>query len=282
MGPSNVGDDNPIYSTPGPHGAGLPHAHDGATWRALACLPPEPGEGKMGLFSDNFPVIPRPQWKPVTYAGYTVPILDQGAHGSCVWHATCTALWKAWLKSGGTPHSFSPTFGYALGNGNRDAGMSISAAADIAAQYGNCLASEFPEGQIWKRDIPAGAYTTALRFRLMKWFKLTSFDEVVSAILLGFFPVFDVYVGRNFNNLDADGVPPTRAGVTGNHAQTVDGFHFTPAGRPLLDDINSWGNWGLNGRCNYDENALDHDLDAWCVQALTEDPQEPNVPPHAS
>lgn len=266
------------YSTPGPDGAALDHAHDGTMWRALACLKAEADAGIMANFGDHFPTKPRSQWKEVSFAGYAVPILDQGQHGSCVWHAIASAFWKMWLKGGATPHDFSPTFGYALGNGNRDAGMSISGGADILKHYGNCLASEFPEGHIWKRDIPSAAYQTALRFRARKTFRVTSFDEIGSAIQLGFMPVFDVYVGNGFNNLDADGVPPAWPGVSGNHAQTADGLKYLN-GRWRLDAINSWGTaFGMNGRLRYGEAHLDHEIDAFVIQAVEEDPQETNVP----
>lgn len=271
-----------IYSTPGPQGAPLPHAHDGTMWRALGCIPPTFLKA-MARFADNFPTIPRSQWTPISFSKFAVPILDQGQHGSCVWHATATAHWKSWIKTGATPHEFSPTFGYAIGNGGRDAGMVIGDAADILSQYGNCLATEFPEGHIWKRDIPASAYDTAKRFRVTKTFRLESFDEVASAILLGFMPVFDVYVGNSFNNLSSDGVPGCRAGISGNHAQTADGLVQITKGQWALEGINSWGTqWGMSGRCRYTEPFLDHQIDAYAIQAVGDDPSETNLPPKAA
>lgn len=272
------------YRTPDPErGAVLPHVHDGTMWRALGLLPSPKDLADLPLFGDVHRVIPRKEWASVSYRKFSVPITNQGSHGSCVWHATYTAHRKSWLMSGATDHEFSPTFGYALGNGGRDAGMNIGTALDILKQYGNCLASEFPEGRIWKNDIPAGAYQTAKRFRVLDAYRISPtnpFDELVSALLLGFFPVYDVYVAGDYGNLDRNGISPAHPGYSGNHAQTSDGVTILPDGTPTLENLNSWGRqWGNDG-CNrlVEAHFRGKETDAYVITGFVEDPEEKNIP----
>lgn len=264
-------------------GAPMPHIDDGSGyWRALGVLPPRPDFGGFPRLAEGYSVIPRDRWETISFAGYDVPILDQDGHGSCVGHGSATAHWKAWLMSGQSPHEFSPTFVYALGNGGRDAGMIISDALEILTQKGNCLASQFPEGKIWRNQIPSEAFETAKRFRVAEAYHATSFDEIATGLLMSFIPVYGIYVGGDFNNLDQEGVPPAYNSI-GNHCLTADGLRKLPSGRWSIDCINSWGTrWGRNGRCQLVEQHFRRgDSDAFLIKVVAEDPEEKNVPPRA-
>ena len=180
--------------------------------RFLGALPPRIENGKVKYNAPNLSsavnLIPRSRWKPFNRRLASIPILDQNGFGSCVGHATASAIMKARAKAGMTFQLLSPCFVYALGNGNRDAGMVISDAADIVRQYGICLESEFPEGHIYKNQIPKNAYQTAkTRFLAVDIYKCGTFDELGTAIQLGWDIVCGVSVGTQFNDLDRDGVP---------------------------------------------------------------------------
>jgi hypothetical protein len=269
------------YRTPDPqHGGVLPHHHDGEQWRALGCLAPKPDRGGLPRFADHFPVIKRSEWRPINYAGFSIPIMNQGQHGSCVGHGAAGAHWKARLMAGFTNERFSPCFVYALGNGGRDAGMIISDSLDILMRDGNCLEEEVPEGRIWRNQVPQQAYTTAKRFRVAAAYHLGSFDEIVTALLLGYLPVYGVYVGADFSNLDQEGVAPAYPGVTGNHCMFGDGLSRLSDGTWAIEDINSWGEqWGLQGRCKLVEDHFRLQNDAYCITGFHPDPQEANEPP---
>lgn len=270
------------YKTPDPErGAVLPHVNDGTAWRALGCLPSPSDMGGLPRLTDSFPLIPRSQWKPISFAGYKVRMMDQGHTGSCVGHGAAGAFQKSWLISGATPHDFSPCFVYALGNGGRDAGMNISTAGEILSRDGICLESEMPEGNIWEQQITAAARATAARFKSARYFHADSFDAIGTGIMLGMIPFYGTYVAGDFGNLDGEGVSPAYPGRTGNHCMHGDGLTHLPSGRWAVENINSWGaRWGNNGRCRLVEGHFNRDCDAILIQVLADDPQETNVPPH--
>lgn len=270
------------YLTPGPDGGVLPHFNDRGTWRALGLLPSRKNASGLPLFTDSHKLIPRDQWKPVDYSGFKVRIMDQGQHGSCVGHGSAGAFEKSWLMSGAAAHEFSPCFVYALGNGGRDAGMIISDAADIIQKTGICLESEVPEGNIWKSQVPAFAYETAKRFKIVKLFHGDSFDAIGTGLQLGFIPFYGIYVGGDFDNFDKEGVAPAYNRM-GNHCMYGDGLTHLPSGRWAVENINSWGErWGNSGRCRLVEGHFNEYCDAIMIQVVGEDPQETNVPWKAS
>lgn len=267
----------PIFTTP--DGGVLPHANDGrGVYRALGVLPPKPDFGGFPKFSSAHAIIPRSQWKPISFAGHEVPIMDQGHYGSCVGHGAAGAFWKSWIVSGATPHEFSPCFIYGLGNGGRDFGMVISDALDILTNTGVCLASEVPEGMIWKQNFPASAMATAKRFKVAKAYHASTFDEICTGLQLGFIPVYGIYVGNDFGNLDSEGVAPAHR-WTANHCMYGDELTRLPSGRWVIRDNNSWTTrFGNQGRCYLTEDHFGADSDAFLIQSVGEDPQETNMP----
>jgi hypothetical protein len=235
-------------------------------------------------FSAANPVIPRSKWLNFpARVRPNVPILDQDGRGACVGHGSCTALMLARDIAGGTFQLLSPCFIYAQINGGIDEGANLGDAANSIQSKGACLMTEFPEPNYLARNIPASAYITALRFKVLDIYALASFDESVSASALGF-AVFDsIQCGNDFSDLDSDGVPPLSRGM-GNHCIANDDFEVKQVnGRWLLRKRNSWAaSWGLNGLFWETEEHVTAQGSYWegyAIRVATIDPQDPILPP---
>jgi hypothetical protein len=234
-----------------PDGSILPHAEDGnGTWRALGCLPPHSDFGGLPKFSSSQPTIPRSEWKDFDLSGYDAPILNQGSHGSCVGHGAVTAFWRLWLMQNLPPQQFSACFTYGLINGGRDSGAVISDALTSMTNDGVGLLSDVPEGMVYRSQFPAAAFTNAKRFKVRAAHHCQNFDEICSALLLGFPVVYGVYVGGSFGNLDSEGVAPAWPNRVGNHCLSGKALKKLSSGDWGVRTQNSWGaSWGQQGNC---------------------------------
>jgi hypothetical protein len=181
----------------------------------------------------------------------------------------------------GSPLKFSGAFRYAHINGNRDAGAMIGDSMRSAERDGICLQSEFDYPNIYVRQIPATAFETAKRFKLVNSFRIDSYDELLTAIEIDKFPIFPVHVGSGFGSVDSDGVSGVARGW-GNHSVGADGSKFSARWGWIVDMQNSWGaSWGVDGRTFLSEkhfNALG-DFDAWVHVDFLGDPLDQNPPP---
>lgn len=258
---------------------------DGIDERFLGALPPRIQNGKVlynaPRLESAVELIPRSKWVEFKNTLKSIPILDQNGHGSCVGHASASAVMKCRAKQGMTFQLLSPCFVYALGNGGRDAGMVISDAADILRQYGICLESEFPEGNIYKSQIPDQAYETAKsRFLALDIYQCNSFDEIGTALQLGWDVVYGITVGSQFDNLDRDGVPGF-GGARGGHALAdAESMIIGSKGNWLIPTRNSWTRkWGLDGFCNLSEDHFSRSgyIDAYAIRVMKTDPKETDI-----
>jgi hypothetical protein len=119
-----------------------------------------------------------------------------------------------------------------------------------------------------------------LRFRIGKAFKCRTFEDVVAAISCGFMTVFGILVGRNFGDLNNEGVAPTPDVVLGGHALAGVGCKTLRNGEWAIDTLNSWsGSWGLNGFCFLTKKSFANRIDAYAIQSAIWDPEEDGPPP---
>lgn len=262
----------------------LPFVNFGGHQRMLASIPSENFKRCYEPFKDQNPVIPRSEWYVVDRPRASVPILDQDGRGSCVGHGSATAAMLARDIDDMNPQLLSAPFIYAQINDGIDMGSSPADAARVLLTTGVCLMSEYPEPNYQKSQIPQTAYDTAKRFKASRIFQVLSWDEMVSAFLLGY-SVFDtIRCGRNFNNLDSRGVPPVVPGF-GNHCiASGDCLHKDNKGNWLLEKRNSWGEaWGLKGRFFGTEEYVDkqNQWEGYAIDNFFTDPQEINKLPGA-
>lgn len=260
------------------------HQIDGID-RAMGCLPPKADFGGLPRFASANPVLPRSGWRDVDLSPLGVPELDQGQHGSCVGHGSTSAFWFAYLIAGGTvpDGGFSPTSLYAQINGGRDAGAVVSDAMDALIRVGVGLMADVPESVIYDRQIPASAKAKYARFRVQDAYHCGSFDEIGSALQLGFPVSFGITLPGGFNNLDAEGVAGFGFGVLGGHCMCAYGTTRLKSGEWAIRVRNSWGTrWGRSGNCLLVERHFGRDCDAFAIKAANSDPNDPHAPPVAS
>lgn len=247
-------------------------------------LPPT-DYGNLPKFGPTFGTVPRSEWRELA-PDWPLPMTNQSPQGSCTGHGTMNAFTLLWLQTGQPFVEFSPTFLYALNNGNVDRGAQIAACVRTLQDTGICLASECPEHQIWRSRIPPSAFETAKNYRLLDAWHLETIDDFITAVQLGFPVVFGMYVGTNLGNLDADGCVPARASWGGGgHCMATDGRFKIVGGRVLVGITNSWGpRFGREGHAFLDPyvNLDPRDMDAYALRGCSYLSDNTLIPPIAA
>lgn len=267
----------------------LPFAMSGGHRRYLACLPPKSDFGGFKKFASAAPVVPRSQWQTINRRQqFPAPdwILDQDGIGSCVGNGSANGLRKARLLGGQSDVKLSPGALYAQINGGQDNGAVISDALTALQQKGTCSYGTVGETPFYINQLPSAWSDEAARFRIGQAYHCETFDEIASALQLGFIVVYGIMVGSSFENFDSSGVAGWTRGP-GNHCMHADGLALLADGRWALDNVNSWGPswgpWGI-GRCYLSEEHFGHgdQPDAFAIVAAVDDPNDPHMPPAAS
>lgn len=246
-----------------------------------------PYEGLKGCQTyDNVlkasPLIPRSEYIDVDNRdvfGFEKWFYDQLQHGSCSGQAVTSTIIKTRHQQGLPFVKLSPTYLYAQCNGGRDQGSVIAEILAAAKAGGTCRLELNDQNTIYWNQVSQAAKADAPNYKISEAYRLTSFEEICDAILKGFFIVCGIYVGRNFEQTDANGV----AGVTRaqpNHAVMVDGLKILPSGEVLLDMANSWSfNWGYNGRIYLrDKHFAYVEGDHWAIRTVGQSPADPGTP----
>jgi hypothetical protein len=230
------------------------------------------------------PDVPESQWVEFSLTDPT-PVKDQGSYGACNGHAAASSLELARYLAGQPTVELSAWMPYAILCNGVDRGSNIGEALDLLTKTGTCLDSAVKHGTINPRKLSEEARAQAVRFRIEIGAKLESFHDLLVATQLRRPFNFSVAVGRQFTDLDAEGVCPVRKGATGNHA-IAGGYGCKRArdGRWLIKFKNSWTTaFGQDGYGWLDATAIDNQrwFEAYCVLAVSEDSGDDSTPPPA-
>lgn len=251
--------------------------------RYLAALPADPNRVYAAPFASQNPVIPRSEWREVDYSPFASAILDQNGYNACAGHSGASCFTREWSKSGRAPRQFSAWYLYTYACGGWDRGANLGDCIQVMTQRGMVEDADVPHGTYRERDLPSGLDTKAQRFRLREAYECTSFDEMVSALVLDFTLYFGINVGGRFASLDAGGVPGI--GGWGGHALHGCGLVQVPRGpyqgRWAVRTQNSWGTaFGDAGFCNLiEEHFHGSAFGCYAVKGLIDDPSDPSNPP---
>lgn len=177
-------------------------------------------------------------------------VLDQDGRGACNPHAGIMGEHMVRYTAGMPYIKLSPWFTYARLCRGYDRGSMILDCLKDLEDVGTCTFSAVEYAMINPNRLSKEAYAEAPRFKAEIGARLTTAQELWTAIMRREAINLAVCVGGAFNNLDADGVPPRGAGYC-NHAVAVGfGIKRSRSGEILGKMINSWGTrWGQDGFC---------------------------------
>ena len=191
------------------------------------------------------PLEPKEKWSPVDYVSPFQPIVnDQRDCSGCTGWSGVQAFRRMRLMRGMEDQDFSGAFAYAQINRGSDRGSVIVDCQESLATIGVCLRSEFDYPKLFKRDIPASAYATAKRFRLLHKVYVDNSLECATALQMGMIPCVPIRVDGALERFDGNGVAGVSRGTQGNHAVHLAGM-VQIAGRWYFLMPNTWGlDWG--------------------------------------
>jgi hypothetical protein len=257
---------------------------DGGEYRSLGCLPTEPQLlGAASRFGDSFPTLEADDLKECDFAFHGSPVRNQKQFGSCGGQAGVTSLDICLRMIGEKPPYLSATFPYALANGGRDQGSSLGNILKILKTYGTCTEELMPTEKIYKQQIPQEAWEIAKKFMVLDNLLCRTYKEMISAIGLGFPVELGIMVGKNFGELDSEGVCPLPDQILGGHALCGMGIKKSQrTGEWLIKVQNSWAiQWGIKGYAFIRAAHFGQIGDAWAMvypKELRDSSDAPPVP----
>ena len=205
-----------------------------------------------------------------------------GVH-NCTGQASASAATKARVISGQPLEDLSAHFVYGLINGGRDEGAVISDALVALKTYGIAPERVMPRGAMFRNQFPKEAFVEAKKNVIAEAYKLNSFDELCTALTLGFLVVSGILVDRDFGDLDGEGIAPVAKMPIGGHALAQDELHYSARRQEWCPGgPNSWGTrFGMNGRYRLVEAHWQRRMpfDAFAIQLAADNPDEDHTDP---
>jgi hypothetical protein len=267
--------------------SGLPMIYEGGDYRVLGALPSTRFSAIQDLQA-ALPLVPVSQWQDNVLRDFAAARRrNQQRSSSCTGYSTTTAARYTWKISEGADILFSPQFIYSLICGGVDKGASIHDAMLALQRYGVCLEQtvpELPQGCYQVSQLPQQAYEEAKHYRF-DVYRASSYEELGTALHLGFLGITGVAVGNNLGQLDAEGCCPLPDRVIGGHALPLIGLkHGTRTGRVLFPFENSWTNhWGDDGFGALYQGHFNPQygfpFDTFVIRLASVDPADPNPDP---
>jgi hypothetical protein len=159
--------------------------------KAAGCLPRRYKPGEIcPMFADRIKVIPRSEWAAradeIDLQPHVKTVLDQDGVGSCAAESTTGSLMITRAVAG-LPHvELNPWGLYAYTSHGRDAGSSIDENLEVARDKGIPPMALWPRSKGWSAKPTGQAAEEAKKYRIAEFFDISSVDEMVTALLLGF------------------------------------------------------------------------------------------------
>lgn len=248
----------------------------------LGCLKPDPTFTAAPDFTTAFNVLPQSEWKENSLKAANVPIRDQKQFGSCGGQSSCESFMYARAIRGLKPVILSATFIYGLCNGGKDAGSRVTDCVNVLKTYGTCLDSQVPYNMIYRTQFPQAAFDTAQHYKALEVYKINTYEELITALVLGFPCVTGIAVGQNFvhNQLSPYGIAPLPNIVAGGHALCIMGIKYLE-NKWVLEFQNSWSKtWGLDGFAYLQKGNFNpgygFGFDTYAICSVLADPKEDN------
>lgn len=232
------------------------------------------------LRSKSLGLIPRSEWHPVSRRGMFGPefINDQGQAGACVDYCAAQSEMKMRAMKGMSFVKLSGGYIYDQINGGRDNGACITDSMTVLMTIGTCPAADYPKPVFNRRLQPASLG----RFKEELCLTCTTFDEGVTAILMGLIFQYPYQVGNNYTPSAATGWICGVSRGPGNHSVHSDGLALIN-GNWYLDHAGTWGTrWANNGRAYHSEAGVmgcAMQDDAYVKIIPAPDPSDPSAPP---
>ena len=232
--------------------------------RGLACLQPTEDHLKVRagiptltqyLESQGLSLIPRDKWVEITHPTMgTEFINNQRSCNGCTGWSAAQAEMRMRAARGFKFVKLSGAYIYSQINGGRDAGSVITDSQMQLMRAGTCTEAEFDYPNIYASQ----ARNITPLYKSLITVTVSTFDEIGTAIQMGFFPQFGVTVGGIFERFDSDGVAGYTRGMA-NHSVHGAGMKRATSGKPIVEMPNTWGaQWGPfgNGKCYLSEPAI--------------------------
>jgi len=226
--------------------------------RVLGSLPSDPRlVASLPIYTGD--VLPESELKEFNDFPDELTIKDQNGRGACNGHAAAAVMEQAIYVQQNIPSPpLSGWYPYAILCNGVDRGSNILEAYALLQERGNAPEEFVEYGTINPKKLTNEAHEQAKKYRLEFGETCQSWRQVVSGVMLRKNMNLSICVGRNFNNLDSEGVAGVDRGQ-GNHAVAVGlGLKFSKKWGWLVLMRNSWSpKWGNKGFCWLSEKHIE-------------------------
>lgn len=178
------------------------------------------------------------------FGGY---VKNQGRRGSCGGYAGAKALQRARVRRGLPFVSLSGEGVYAAANGGQDNGTLLVDVARVLEERGAPLEAEVPHEEYRMSAIPSAVWQRALSYRGHELYRVSTEQELATALALDFDCVVAVHVTDNWQKMLSDNLIPPCYGV-GNHAVGLDNIRYNTRYSRL--EYLHYGSWGSEMHVN--------------------------------
>lgn len=256
----------------------LPSVKFDGIWRVLGMIPSTLESKKnFPLFSSMMsPNNLNPSlWQETDFEWYKLNVWNQHMTSSCVAQSTTMGFQYCVKQLGKDFFELNPYFAYAFINNDKDRGAMITDAMRALQRFGCCLKEDLPLKVTFRRQLPAKAIENAKRFKLLKAYLCNNFEQICSAITLGFVVPLGIWVDNNFAKLDKEGISGTPVGRSGGgHAILGMGLKKSKRYGWVIKIQNSWGErFGMKGFSYIHKGHFERmHPDAFAIQSVNDDP----------